>query len=65
MCIRDRFTTNLKLTLMVLGGVPLVVVPIVLFGRRVRRLARISQERVADLGNRIDETIHELSLIHI
>ncbi|MCF8150526.1 MAG: ATP-binding cassette domain-containing protein [Burkholderiaceae bacterium] len=57
------FTTNLKLTLLVLGGVPLVVAPIVLFGRRVRRLARISQDRVADLGNRIDETIHEIRIV--
>jgi ATP-binding cassette subfamily B protein len=57
------FTTSLKLTLMVLGGVPLVVVPIVLFGRRVRRFARISQDRVADLGNRIDETIHEIRIV--
>ena len=57
------FTTNLKLTLMVLIGVPLVVVPIVLFGRRVRRFARISQDRVADLGNRIDETIHEIRIV--
>ena len=57
------FTTSLKLTLMVLAGVPLVVVPIVLFGRRVRRLARISQDRVADLGNRIDETIHEIRIV--
>ena len=57
------FTTNLKLTLLVLGGVPLVVVPIVLFGRRVRRFARISQDRVADLGNRIDETIHEIRIV--
>ena len=57
------FTTNLKLTLMVLAGVPLVVTPIVLFGRRVRRLARISQDRVADLGNRIDETIHEIRIV--
>lgn len=57
------FTTNLKLTLMVLAGVPLVVVPIVLFGRRVRRFARISQDRVADLGNRIDETIHEIRIV--
>ena len=30
------FTTSLKLTVLVLAGVPLVVVPIVLFGRRVR-----------------------------
>ena len=57
------FTTNLKLTLMVLAGVPLVVAPIVLFGRRVRRFARISQYRVADLGNRIDETIHEIRIV--
>ncbi|MCE9568691.1 MAG: ATP-binding cassette domain-containing protein [Rhodocyclales bacterium] len=57
------FTTNLKLTLLVLGGVPLVVAPIVLFGRRVRRFARISQDRVADLGNRIDETIHEIRIV--
>lgn len=57
------FTTNLKLTLLVLAGVPLVVAPIVLFGRRVRRLARISQDRVADLGNRIDETIHEIRIV--
>jgi len=57
------FTTSLKLTLMVLAGVPIVVVPIVLFGRRVRRLARISQDRVADLGNRIDETIHEIRIV--
>jgi ATP-binding cassette subfamily B protein len=57
------FTTSLKLTVMVLAGVPVVVVPIILFGRRVRRLARVSQERVADLGNRIDETIHEIRIV--
>jgi ATP-binding cassette subfamily B protein len=57
------FTTSLKLTLLVITGVPLVVVPIVLFGRRVRKLARESQDRVADLGNRIDETIHEIRIV--
>ena len=57
------FSTSLKLTLMVLAGVPFVVFPIVFFGRRVRRLARDSQDRVADLGNRIDETIHEIRTV--
>lgn len=56
-------TTSVKLSLLVLGGVPLVVAPIVFFGRRVRRLARQSQDRVADLGNRIDETIHEIRIV--
>ncbi|HNI82837.1 MAG TPA: ABC transporter transmembrane domain-containing protein [Rhodocyclaceae bacterium] len=57
------FTTSLKLTLLTLAGVPLVVAPILLFGRRVRRLARESQDRVADLGNRIDETLHEIRIV--
>ncbi|MBK6639312.1 MAG: ATP-binding cassette domain-containing protein [Rhodocyclaceae bacterium] len=57
------FTTSLKLTVLVLAGVPLVVVPIVLFGRRVRALARESQDRIADLGSRIDETIHEIRIV--
>ncbi len=52
--------TSLKLTLLVLGGVPLVVVPIVLFGRRVRRLARASQDRVGDVGAYLDEALHEI-----
>jgi ABC-type multidrug transport system fused ATPase/permease subunit len=39
--------TSAKLTLLVLVGVPLVLVPILFFGRRVRKLARASQDRVA------------------
>ena len=57
------FTTSVKLTLLTLAGVPLVVTPIVVFGRKVRRLARESQDRVAELGNRIDETIHEIRIV--
>ena len=49
--------------MLTLAGVPLVIVPIILFGRRVRKLARESQDRVADLGNRIDETIHEIRVV--
>jgi ATP-binding cassette subfamily B protein len=57
------FTTSLKLTLLTVIGVPLVITPIVLFGRRLRRLARESQDRIADLGSRIDETIHEIRIV--
>ncbi len=55
--------TSLKLTLLVLLCVPLVVVPILLFGRRVRKLARASQDRVADIGAFIDETVHEIRMV--
>src|SRR5206468_12967246 len=51
--------TSLKLTLLVLAGVPVVVVPIILFGRRVRRLARATQDRVGDVGAYLDESLHE------
>jgi ATP-binding cassette subfamily B protein len=52
--------TSLKLTLLVLLLVPLVIAPIALFGRRVRRLSRQSQDRVAALGAHLDETLHEI-----
>jgi ATP-binding cassette subfamily B protein len=52
--------TSLKLTLLVLLLVPLVIAPIALFGRRVRRLSRHSQDRVAALGAHLDETLHEI-----
>jgi ATP-binding cassette subfamily B protein len=52
--------TSLKLTLLVLLAVPLVVAPMALFGRSVRRLSRQSQDRVADLGAHLDETLHEI-----
>ena len=55
--------TSLKLTLLVLAGVPLVVVPIILFGRRVRRLARATQDRVGDVGSFLDESLHEIRTV--
>ncbi|MBK8019376.1 MAG: ATP-binding cassette domain-containing protein [Betaproteobacteria bacterium] len=55
--------TSLKLTGLVLLVVPLVVVPIVLFGRNVRRLSRASQDRIADLGVFLDETLHEIRTV--
>ncbi|HVO87941.1 MAG TPA: ABC transporter transmembrane domain-containing protein [Casimicrobiaceae bacterium] len=55
--------TSLKLTLLVLAGVPVVVVPILLFGRRVRRLARASQDRIGEVGAYIDEALHEIRTV--
>jgi len=43
--------------------VPLVVTPIILFGRRVRRLARASQDRVGDVGAYVDEALHEIRTV--
>ncbi|OUS30339.1 ABC transporter ATP-binding protein [Gammaproteobacteria bacterium 45_16_T64] len=57
------FVTNVKLSLIVLAAVPLVVMPIIIFGRRVRRLARVSQDRVADVGAYVGETVHHIKTV--
>jgi ATP-binding cassette subfamily B protein len=57
------FVTSGKLALLVLLGVPATLVPILLFGRRVRRLSRDSQDRVADVSAYIDEAVHEIRTV--
>lgn len=57
------FVTNPQLTAMVLLVVPVVVVPILIFGRRVRRLSRASQDRVADVGAFAEESINAMSTV--
>jgi len=49
--------TNPKLALTVLAVVPLVVAPIILFGRKVRVLSREAQARMADLVSEGGETL--------
>lgn len=55
--------TSVKMTLLVLLAVPLVLGPVGFFGRKVRILARESQDRVADLGAYVDETLHEIHTV--
>ena len=51
------FWTSPKLTGYALLIVPLVVVPILTFGRKVRRLSKINQEALADSSARASETL--------
>ncbi len=55
--------TNLKLTLLVLVGVPIVLIPILLFGRRVRTLSRKSQDSIADVGSHAGEIIQQIKTV--
>lgn len=57
------FFTNAKLTLIVLGAVPVVVVPILYFGRRVRKLSRCNQDRVADVGAYVGEVLGHIKTV--
>ena len=49
--------TSPKLTGLVLIGVPLVIVPILTLGRRLRGLSRQSQDRIAEATARASETL--------
>jgi ATP-binding cassette subfamily B protein len=55
--------TNIKLTGLVLLVVPLVVLPILFLGRRVRRLSRKSQDRVADVGAYAEENLNAIRTV--
>ena len=55
--------TNLKLSALVLACVPLVLVPILLYGRRVRSLSRESQDSIADVGSFAGEVIQQIKTV--
>ncbi|WP_162493933.1 ABC transporter transmembrane domain-containing protein [Pseudomonas moorei] len=57
------FVTNPKLTSIVVVALPLVVAPILIFGRRVRNLSRLSQDRIADIGSYVSETLGQIKTV--
>ncbi|PSU34210.1 ABC transporter ATP-binding protein/permease [Photobacterium lutimaris] len=57
------FATNIKLTLIVLASVPFVLVPILIYGRRVRALSRQSQDSMADVGSYAGEAIEHIKTV--
>ena len=57
------FATSIRLTLIVLGAVLFVLLPLILFGRWVRTLSRRSQDRIADTSARASETINAVQTV--
>jgi ATP-binding cassette subfamily B protein len=57
------FFTNPKLTSIVVIALPLVVAPILIFGRRVRSLSRLSQDRIADVGSYVAEALGQIKTV--
>ena len=55
--------TNIKLTLVVMISVPIVIIPILYFGRRVRSLSRQSQDSIADVGTYAGEIIQQIKTV--
>lgn len=57
------FVTNARLAGIIMLGFPLVIVPILFFGRRVRKLSRLSQDRVADVGSYVGENLTQIKTV--
>jgi ATP-binding cassette, subfamily B, bacterial len=57
------FITNLKLSLIIAVGVPLVLLPILVFGRRVRKLSNQSQDSIASVGSYAGEVIQHIRVV--
>ena len=52
-----------KLTAMMLLVIPVVLVPIVLLGRRVRALSKSSQDRIADVAAQVQESLAAIKIV--
>jgi len=57
------FVTSTKLALLILVLVPVVVFPIMLYGRKIRRLSRDSQDRIADASGIASESLNAIQII--
>lgn len=55
--------TNAKLSLIVLIATPVIFLPILYFGRRVRNLSRLSQDSVANVGSYAGEIIQNIKTV--
>ena len=55
--------TNLKLALIVLISVPIILLPMIIYGRRLRSLSRQSQDRVADIGTYAGEIVQNIKVV--
>ena len=55
--------TSLKLALIIFALIPTVLLPMLFFGRRVRRLSRDSQDRVADTSGLAGETLNAIQTV--
>ncbi|MFD1789746.1 ABC transporter transmembrane domain-containing protein [Sphingomonas floccifaciens] len=57
------FTLSPKLTGLLVLGIPLVILPIMILGRRVRTISRASQDRVADVGAMTSEVLGAMKIV--
>jgi ABC-type multidrug transport system fused ATPase/permease subunit len=57
------FLISAKLALIMLSVVPLLAVGAVIFGKRIRKMSRKTQDQLAESGTIVQETFHGISIV--
>ena len=57
------FVLSPKLAGMLVIGIPVVFGPVIFFGRKIRALSRASQDRIADVGSTVSETLSAMKVV--
>ncbi len=55
--------TSVQLTMYILMGIPVIIAPMIMVGRRIRRQSRTTQDRVADTSGLADETLNAIQTV--
>ena len=62
-CLIVLFALAPKLAAMLVIGIPVIILPIALLGRRLRNASRKSQDRIADIGVVVDEVLGAMKVV--
>ena len=55
--------TSVQLTIYIMMGIPIVIAPMIIVGRRIRSQSRTTQDRVADTSGLADETLNAIQTV--
>lgn len=55
--------TSIQLTAYVFLAIPFILVPVKVLGKKVRKYSKESQDKVANIGSIVDESLHELKTV--
>lgn len=55
--------TSVQLTVYIMLGIPVVILPMIMVGRRIRSQSRDTQDRVADTSSLADETLNAIQTV--
>ena len=62
-CVPILLSVSIKLSLIILGLLPVLVIAAVIFGRYIRKISRQAQDRLAESMTIVEETFHSTDIV--